>query len=229
MTSLKHAASKNFVPIGSVLALCGAVALTGCSASANGENPTSAASNGSSNASASSSVVASGAASSSAASASPQEATPTSPAKNIPEPVMPKEAKEHSAKGLEAFTRYWFKVSNYSQKTSDTSQLMSLCVEDSAYCEKRKELADQFRDRNAWPVGGEASIGKFFTQMKTTPAGYTHALIELKETERKIFDATGEQKSGRAASSSVSVEVYSIWVNGEWKFLAPHPIEGADN
>lgn len=223
MTSLKHAASKNFVPIGSVLALCGAVALTGCSASANGENPTSAASNGSSNASASSSGVASG-----AASASPQEATPTSPAKNIPEPVMPKEAKEHSAKGLEAFTRYWFKVHNYAQKTGDTKQMMALCIEDSAFCEERKKSIDQFSDRKAWMTGGDAHIGTFYTQMNKTPGGYIHALVELDQRARTVYQSHGQVPEADRPASKDHFESYSYWDNGSWKYLGIKTIAGVE-
>ncbi|WP_157103201.1 DUF6318 family protein [Neomicrococcus aestuarii] len=165
------------------------------------------------------------AAASSSPVAKPQEATPTSPAKNIPEPVMPAAAKKNTAEGLEAFTRYWFDVANYSQKTSDTKQMMDLCVEDSEFCEARKKLADQFRERDAWPVGGEATIGKFYTQMKVNRSGYTNAILEIRESGRKIYDSDGLISSGTLKPSKAGLHSYSVWENGKWKFVGLAKVE----
>ncbi|MGY5318719.1 DUF6318 family protein [Neomicrococcus lactis] len=140
---------------------------------------------------------------------------------------MPKEAKEHSAKGLEAFTRYWFSVADYSQKTSDTRQMMSLCFEGSEFCAKRKQLADQYKERKSWPVGGEATIGKFYTQMKTTEAGYTHAILELRESSREIYNSNGIDPTGSLKASKSNLEVYSIWQDDAWKFVTLAQIKQA--
>lgn len=225
MTILKHATGKNVLGVSCALILGGSLLLTGCSSSANGESPTGGSSTASSSSGSASSVASSAAAGSSAV---PQEATPTSPAKNIPEPVMPAAAKENSAKGLEAFTRYWFEVNNVAQKTGDTKQLLSLCVKDSPYCSERKKSIDQFSEREAWMTGGEAKIGSFFTQMKETSGGYVHGLIELDQSARTVYQASGHVPEADLPARKASLEVFSKWNGSEWKFLGPKPIEGAE-
>lgn len=224
MTILKHATTQNVLGVSCALLLGGSLLLTGCSSSANGESPTGGSSNASSSSGSASSEASSAAASSSEV---PQEATPTSPAKNIPEPDMPAAAKENSAKGLEAFTRYWFEVQNYAQKTGDTKQMMALCVKESPFCDARKKLANQLTERNAWLVGGDARVQEFFTEMKQTEGGYTTAVLKLDESKREIFDAGGLIKSGGLESSSASLQVFSIWHEGAWKFLGPTTLAGS--
>lgn len=200
------------------------LALAGCSSDANGESPTSAASQATSgSASASNSAAAS-----SSPVAKPQEATPTSPAKNIPEPVMPAAAKKNTAEGLEAFTRYWFEVHNYAQKTGDTKQMMALCVEESDYCKSRRDSVNQFTERNAWMVDGNTIITSFFTDLSDTPAGYKVAIVEVEQEGRKVYNADGPIVEANLSAASGPFESYAIWRDGQWRYLAISPIEGAD-
>ncbi|GAA2551815.1 hypothetical protein HD598_000479 [Neomicrococcus aestuarii] len=160
--------------------------------------------------------------------AKPQEATPTSPAKNIPEPVMPAAAKKNTAEGLEAFTRYWFEVHNYAQKTGDTKQMMALCVEESAFCDHRKESVDQFTERNAWMIDGDTIISTYFSDQSETPAGYKVSIVEIDQEGRKVYNSDGPIVEANLKSTSGAFESYSIWRDGGWRFLAIDPIDGVE-
>lgn len=225
MTILKHATTQNVLGVSCAVLFGGSLLLTGCSSSANGESPTGGSSTASSSSGSASSVASSAAASSIAV---PQEATPTSPAKNIPEPVMPAAAKENSAKGLEAFTRYWFEVHNYAQKTGDTKQMMALCVDESDFCKDRKKAIDQFTERKAWMTGGNAEIETFFTQMKKTKGGYTHALIEMDQKARVVYQESGPVPEANLPGGKDPFEVYSYWDGKSWAFLGTTTIAGVD-
>ena len=50
------------------------------------------------------------------------------PAENVPLPVMPEEAKVQSKEGLEAFTRYWYELANYSYETGDTESVRAVTL-----------------------------------------------------------------------------------------------------
>lgn len=225
MVMHKHATSRNLLSASYVLLLSGALVLTGCSANANGESPSS---TSPASSSASGSATSSSTAAASSSSHVPQEATPTSPAKNIPEPVMPKAAKENTAKGLEAFTRYWFEVHNYAQKTGDTKQMMALCVQESSYCKARQKAIAQFSDRQAWSVGGDITTGSFLTQMKKSEGGYTVGVIEITQASRKVYTKNGPVREANLENLSGPFATDSIWSGGKWKFLAIAPIKGVE-
>lgn len=224
MTNPRRSFNRSWGVLCAAGALSLSLALAGCSSDANGESPTSAASQVTSgSASASNSAAAS-----SSPVAKPQEATPTSPAKNIPEPVMPAAAKKNTAEGLEAFTRYWFEVHNYAQKTGDTKQMMALCVEESDYCKSRRDSVNQFTERNAWMVDGQTTVDTFFTQMKVTPGGYTLALMEMDQKPRYVYNSKGAIPEADRPGNHFPFEVYSKWNGKKWEFLGPLPIDGAD-
>jgi hypothetical protein len=61
-------------------------------------------------------------------------------------PVLPPEARERTAQGAEAFTRYWFDVLAYSYATGDTAPLVESSAED---CQSCSTYVDEIESRYA--------------------------------------------------------------------------------
>jgi hypothetical protein len=139
------------------VAAAGCLALTGCSGTpgANG-SPTSA---GSSSASQSGSPSQSASASTPA---TPEPATSTSPAKNIAKPKMPREAKEFSKDGYEAFVDYWFEAQNYGMATGDTAPLEAASMDRCGICAERAKNIKRANIDGAWIVGGDIQLFQLY-------------------------------------------------------------------
>ncbi|MEE1619825.1 DUF6318 family protein [Zafaria sp. J156] len=164
-----------------------ALALTACSPST-GESPTSGAED--------TTASTTSAPPTSASPTEPVPATSTSPAKNLPKPVMPPEAKEFSKEGYEAFVEYWFEAQNYGLATGDPEPFSAVSDERCGLCAQRLQAIETYNADGGWVVGGEVYAENFVTQLVPDDQEMYQGLFILRQEAIAAFDEEGNLKDG---------------------------------
>ena len=95
-----------------------------------------------------------------------EPATLEHPARNVPKPVMPDEAKQETEAGAQAFLDYRTDAFWYAFQTGDTSLVREVTAESCEQCLKQFESIDNVYSESGWMAGGyersEILPGSFF-------------------------------------------------------------------
>lgn len=142
-------------------------------------------------------------------------ASEKAPAQNVPVPVMPGAAKQHTKEGWEAFAKYFIDELNYMVETNDTKRIETLVTSNCQYCLTQMDLARAFAQYKQWLTGGEFALEYVMTQMAPTETGTIAGILTMSRR-----DATPHQKEGSVdvrpgfKSSNWSMALY--WYQGAW-------------
>lgn len=103
-----------------------------------------------------------------------EPATLEHPARNVPKPVMPEEAKQETEAGAQAFLNYYAYAGWYAYQTGDTSYMREIVAPSCEVCIEEMDLVDEIYSNNDWAVGSDersriipgafpASVQDFYT------------------------------------------------------------------
>ncbi|WP_147433624.1 DUF6318 family protein [Galactobacter caseinivorans] len=146
-------------------------------------------------------------------------ATSTSPAKNVPKPVLPKLAKEKSFEGQKAFIKYWFETYNYAFDTGNTAPFKDASTADCAACKIISEGAITMwtKDRT-WRDTSRTDVD-LATAKEQPPAKRTHIVdARVNEKPGRFWTTTGESKLyQRATGGSAQMRLWIEYVDKQWR------------
>jgi len=78
------------------------------------------------------------------------------PAKNVPLPKMPKDAKKFSEEGASRFVEYYFDLLNYTIESNDVKEIKKLSSKECRLCNKSIiDEAEDAKKSGEWQVGGK--------------------------------------------------------------------------
>lgn len=87
-----------------------------------------------------------------------EPATLDHPARNVPEPVMPEEAKQETEAGAQAFLNYYADAQWYSFQTGDTSLVRAVTSTHCEKCLEQYDEVDHIYASDKWASGGLEKI-----------------------------------------------------------------------
>jgi len=154
-----------------------------------------------------------------------EPATPTSPAKNVPKPVMPPAAKQKSFEGQKAFIQYWIDTYNYMRESGDPEPFLAACDEKSKFCSGSVQILEELNNSQAWRIGCQISYKNIIKDV--SPHDIDKALVSLTIMEKpcRYYDPSGESKKfEKQYDTQVSPSVASLrYDNLRWVLLEIAP------
>lgn len=152
-----------------------------------------------------------------------EPATLEHPARNVPKPVMPEEAKQETEAGAQAFLNYRADAQWYSIQTGDTSLIREITSQDCEECSSQFENFDEIYASGNWAAGGfeqETIVTNSFIKRKD--GGYnlpvtidSYGMIEIQKgkitTQQSPFN------------ESDRFDTYLYYENGSWHYLTASP------
>lgn len=102
-----------------------------------------------------------------------EPATLEHPARNVPKPVMPPEAKEETEAGAQAFLNYRADAQWYAMQTGDTGLVREVTASECANCTSQFDDIDSLYNNDGWVAGGWESVKMLPNSfIKRTDGGY---------------------------------------------------------
>lgn len=120
-----------------------------------------------------------------------QPATSTSPAKNVPKPVMPEAAKKKDLEGQKAFIQYWISTYNYMRESGDTGPFLAACEKTSKFCSGSAKILEELDDDGIWRVGGAVGVENLALASSTDPAATAAFALTVVEQPSSYFSSKG--------------------------------------
>ena len=194
----------------SALLAAAALALTACGGDAEGQpDPT---------ASPATSAAAETPTPTPAAKPSYKPASADGPAENVPLPKMPKEAKEKTKAGLEAFTRYWYDLLNYAYESGEIDPVRGTTSESCQRCNTITMNIAEWHEDGRWQVGGTVHIDGTGTDFVANDSGEYHIAVQLKIAPLQYYLADGTLHETTPGSSGLHVDVLAArYEDGAWE------------
>lgn len=152
-----------------------------------------------------------------------EPATLEHPARNVPKPVMPEEAKQETEAGAQAFLNYRADAQWYSIQTGDTSLIREITSQDCEECTSQFENFNEIYASGNWAAGGfEQETIATNSFMKRKDGGYnlpvtidSYGMIEIHKGE-----ITTQQSP---FNESDRFDTYLYYENGSWYYLTASP------
>lgn len=155
-------------------------------------------------------------------------ATSTSPAKNVPRPVLPALAKKKTFEGQKAFIKYWMETYNYAFDTGDTAPFGAVSAPDCKACKTITTGAKAMRMKNsAWRVGVRTDFD--LSTAKQRPAVDGMQVIDVRATDQPgtFWTTTGESKSYKPIKGGTAqMRLWIEYIAGHWRTVDMRKIGG---
>ena len=152
-----------------------------------------------------------------------EPATLAHPARNVPKPVMPEEAKQETEAGAQAFLNYYADAQWYSIQTGDTSLVRPISSPDCQKCTEQYNAYDRIYQNGDWAAGG-------FETGTIIPGSFTHRAdggynLPITVKSAGILGIEGGKVMERQApfEEPDSFDAYLYRENGEWRYLTASP------
>lgn len=152
-----------------------------------------------------------------------EPATLEHPARNVPKPVMPKEAAQETEAGAQAFLNYRADAQWYSIQTGDTSMVREVTSPDCKKCTKQFDAYDTMYKKGNWAAGGfERTTILSGGFAKRADGGYN---LPVSVVSNGTLGVTNHKVSARQHpfDKADSFDVYIYWESGAWKYLTASP------
>ena len=122
------------------------------------------------------------------------------PAENVPEPRLPAETTEHSARGAEATLKYFWDAEAYASLTGDSAPLDAVSSDSCAFCAESIEGWPSNYDQGYWSVThGDIEVEVTETKygvMEAEHEDVAFVYFSLKEPPTDFYDESGALLEG---------------------------------
>lgn len=130
---------------------------------------------------------------------------------------MPPAAKEHTAKGAEAFARYFFEAASRTIENPSPGQLPRLCSPGLEMCSKRDAKSADFATRRHRPSGPVLSATTVTIIPDTPlPDDYRYFRVAVRQFPTRELDDTGNDLGEWTNSNNLIFETRVIWDDTRW-------------
>ena len=152
-----------------------------------------------------------------------EPATLEHPARNVPKPVMPPEAKEETEAGAQAFLNYRADAQWYSIQTGDTTQVREITSPDCAKCTEQFDHFDRIFSKGGWAAGGfeteKISPGSF----RKRPDGGYNLPVSVTSSGMIVLEENAVIERQHPFDLNDRFDSYIYYENGSWKYLTASP------
>lgn len=152
-----------------------------------------------------------------------EPATLEHPARNVPKPVMPAEARDETEAGAQAFLNYWLTAQWYAFQTGNTSYAREVTSETCSRCtDQFSRIADSY-DSQKWMAGGNETSEFLPNSFRQRPTGeYT---IPVEATSSGILVINDHQVVSRQMpyNSANALDVTLMYESGRWIYITASP------
>ncbi|CAL8898472.1 DUF6318 family protein [Kocuria varians] len=152
-----------------------------------------------------------------------EPATLEHPARNVPKPVMPEEAKNETEAGAQAFLNYRLAAQWYAFQTGDTSLISAATSPSCDRCTKQYERIEERFGGDSWMAGG-------YETAQILPNSFVkRASSEYTAPIQATSSGFLEIKNGRIDSrqlpydSDKLLDVTLVYQNGAWVYITASP------
>ena len=152
-----------------------------------------------------------------------EPATLEHPARNVPKPVMPPEAKEETEAGAQAFLNYRADAQWYSIQTGDTSLVMEITSTDCAECLEQYEAYEKMYSEGNWAAGGFETAKIEPHSFTKRPDGGYNLPVRIKSSGATAIVDGKIPRRQLPFDSSEGFDVYLYRENAQWVYLTGSP------
>ncbi|MEG9248697.1 DUF6318 family protein [Arthrobacter sp. Soc17.1.1.1] len=149
----------------------------------------------------------------------PSPASSAGPAANIPVPVKPALADENSAKGLEAFTKYWFELFSYGYETNDWAPFEAVTDPRCETCSNAVSAVKGVYANGGWVSGANSDVTTFTTDFLTNTEGSIGSYVEVVQGASKTYSSSGEVEADAPEGDPNFNAIFSAHLEGRWVML----------
>lgn len=152
-----------------------------------------------------------------------EPATLEHPARNVPKPVMPEEAKNETEAGAQAFLNYRADAQWYSIQTGDTSLVREVTSTDCEKCTEQFDAFDSMYQKGNWAAGGfEVQKIKTGSFIKRVDGGY-NLPVDVKSSGSLSVVIGKIPRRQLPFETQDSFDAYLYRENGQWMYLTGSP------
>jgi hypothetical protein len=145
-------------------------------------------------------------------------------AQNVPVPVKPALADKNSKEGVEAFTKYWFRLLNYGFETGDLTSWAKLSGPSCSFCNILKNSVAVGYKEGRWQVGGRLSTPSVESKFK--PGAPTQqVVVQVIQEKTQYYKADKSVGRSPAAGTNTASVVIAAYSGGKWVVSDMHLIQ----
>lgn len=181
----------------SALLAAAALALTACGGDAEGQpDPT---------ASPATSAAAESPTLTPSATPSYKPASADGPAENVPLPKMPKEAREKTHAGLEAFARHWYALLNYAYESGDVEPIRAITSAKCTRCEEVFKGIEDWDMDKSWSVGGKVEVLEVSKNFKADSSEVYQLPVQIRHSAAVNYEGGTQVSDDPATAASIDL------------------------
>ena len=152
-----------------------------------------------------------------------EPATLEHPARNVPKPVMPAEAREETEAGSQAFLNYRADAQWYAMQTGDTSLVREVTAPECSSCTEEYDEIDALYGKGGWARGGwEKPTLPDGHLSKRADGGY-NLPIEVDSKGMQAIYSSRVTTSQMPFSGADILDVYLDFRDGRWTHVTASP------
>lgn len=152
-----------------------------------------------------------------------EPATLAHPARNVPKPVMPEEAKQETEAGAQAFLNYRADAQWYAMQTGDTTVVREVTAIECENCIKQFDDIDSLYSEGGWAMGGWEKLtlpdGSF---TKRADGGY-NLPVSIDSRGFKTIEKHEARVLQEPFAGTGILDVYIDYRQGQWNYLTASP------
>lgn len=154
-----------------------------------------------------------------------EPATLEHPARNVPKPVMPEEAKQETEAGAQAFLDYYSDVQWYSFQTGDTSLVREITSESCEKCITQYDETDAIYNSGSWASGGFEKTDITPESFAASATGIYTLPVNVNTRGVKVIEDNKVTVEQEAAELPDSLSINLDYSDGKWVYITASPRE----
>lgn len=152
-----------------------------------------------------------------------EPATLEHPARNVPKPVMPEEAKQETEAGAQAFLNYRLATQWYAFQTGDTSLIRSVTSSSCTRCtDQYSRIEENFSD-SKWMAGGYETAEILPESFLQRTSGEYTVPVHATSNGVIVFKDGKVDSRQRPYDSDSSLDASIVYADGEWNYVTASP------
>ena len=155
-----------------------------------------------------------------------EPATLEHPARNVPKPVMPEEAKQETEAGAQAFLDYYDHAGWYAYQTGDTSHLRASTSDHCTKCLEEADVVERVYAGGDWAVGRDERATIIQNTFIKDSRGYYTMAVSASNNGALLIQDGEVTREFRPYKDENNFDVNLEFTNGEWIYLTASPRGG---
>lgn len=152
-----------------------------------------------------------------------EPATLEHPARNVPKPVMPEEAKQETEAGAQAFLDYRTDAVWYAFQTGDTSLVRQVTAESCTQCFSQFDSIDDVYSKDGWMAGGYERSEIISDSFQSGANGLYSLPVDVKSSGVKSMENQRLTLQQQPFATNEGFNVNIDFMDGVWTYVTGSP------